>query len=375
MKKILFVSTHYPSRLGGVRRLYYHLEHFSRNFEVHFIRVRVDGSPDRAVMGLPEGVLFSEIAARVPFPDPLSLLFPASCLRMMKIRSALRQVQSYADSRGIGCVVVHAFDATLALRGLRARLKVGEVLDSMQAYYDSKHAAGKSPYSSAMSLLMGAAYPAVSGELASRYDLLAFVSETDRHCPETKNSLSLPDVRDPPAAGKNLGKRTDGVALFGRWMHPPNRDGLARIAGELGGIRGGVLLLGPGLDSGRVWPGNVRVAGFVENVDEVLSNCKVCLIPVWYGAGLQNKVFDALRCGCIVVTTPFTKSTFESNGFSSPSIVSAEDLVKAANRALSGWSASDARDAYAAYDAFRKITLEKEAGYARKINALLEGRK
>ena len=45
------------------------------------------------------------------------------------------------------------------------------------------------------------------------------------------------------------------------------------------------------------------IKGFAENVDSVMKNAKVCLVPVRFGAGLKGKIVDAMKNGTPVVTT------------------------------------------------------------------------
>ncbi|WJJ97922.1 glycosyltransferase [Algibacter luteus] len=45
------------------------------------------------------------------------------------------------------------------------------------------------------------------------------------------------------------------------------------------------------------------IKGFAEDVDTVMKNAKVCLVPVRFGAGLKGKIVDAMKNGTPVVTT------------------------------------------------------------------------
>lgn len=48
----------------------------------------------------------------------------------------------------------------------------------------------------------------------------------------------------------------------------------------------------------------VTVTGYVEDVRSYLSRATVAVTPVAYGAGIQNKVLEAMSCATPVVTTP-----------------------------------------------------------------------
>ena len=45
------------------------------------------------------------------------------------------------------------------------------------------------------------------------------------------------------------------------------------------------------------------IKGWAENVSEVMSNARVCLAPLRFGAGLKGKLLDAMICGTPSVTT------------------------------------------------------------------------
>lgn len=49
---------------------------------------------------------------------------------------------------------------------------------------------------------------------------------------------------------------------------------------------------------------NIIVTGFVENVEKYLKQSAVVVIPMVSGAGIQNKILEAMSMGGVVVTTP-----------------------------------------------------------------------
>lgn len=48
---------------------------------------------------------------------------------------------------------------------------------------------------------------------------------------------------------------------------------------------------------------HVVVTGFVENPKEYLRKAAVAVVPMYSGAGVQNKILEAMSIGCCVVTT------------------------------------------------------------------------
>jgi glycosyltransferase involved in cell wall biosynthesis len=48
---------------------------------------------------------------------------------------------------------------------------------------------------------------------------------------------------------------------------------------------------------------NVRVLGFVDNVDEYLCASDIAIVPITYGSGTRIKVLDAWAAGVPVIST------------------------------------------------------------------------
>jgi hypothetical protein len=256
---------------------------------------------------------------------------------------------------------------------MRARVKVAELLDSLENYYSSKNRSGfGGPASLLLGWSQGLFTPWLHGECARRFGLMSFVSVLDLPSDKSvrKKCIAL-EARDAPVAKRNVGARRQDVVIMGRWEHPPNRDGLSRVAPRLGEIDGKVLVVGPGLPKGLAFPSNVKAAGFVDDLDGLLASTKICMVPVWYGAGLQNKLFDALRQGCTVVATPFAHRAMEANGFGSDAVAYADDVVAAANRALLDWKPQAAARSYAAYAKFYAVADSAEKEYVKRVERLV----
>jgi polysaccharide biosynthesis protein PslH len=46
----------------------------------------------------------------------------------------------------------------------------------------------------------------------------------------------------------------------------------------------------------------VNLLGFVDNLSDIVSNCKLALMPVVFGTGIKTKVLDAMSFGLPVIT-------------------------------------------------------------------------
>ncbi|HEV8128438.1 MAG TPA: glycosyltransferase family 4 protein [Candidatus Eisenbacteria bacterium] len=90
------------------------------------------------------------------------------------------------------------------------------------------------------------------------------------------------------------------------------RDVFPRVRAEIPGAT--LAIAGKGSDLVRSWaerlPG-VRVLGFVEDADQVISRASVFVAPHRFAAGVQNKVLQALSCATPVVTTSVVRAGLE----------------------------------------------------------------
>jgi glycosyltransferase involved in cell wall biosynthesis len=56
---------------------------------------------------------------------------------------------------------------------------------------------------------------------------------------------------------------------------------------------------------------NIVVTGTVQDIRPYLRSAAVAVVPLTYGAGVQNKVLEAMACGTPVVATPRSVSALE----------------------------------------------------------------
>jgi len=382
MKKVLFICTGMPSTMGGLKSIYYDLIDFSKEFEVHFIRINTGLDKDIGVLELPKNIKISKISAKksdkqakfnINSFNIKSLYFPVYFKHINMISSVEKDVQNYINKNKIDIVIIKTSTCCLALRNLKAKLKVAELADSSARYYITKYEHFKTISSLLIKNISCVLDYLFETEIKGKFDMYSFISQLDKEKSVLdKNKIIIKlERRDRPLLEKNLGNRKYDVVIIGRWMHPPNRDGLYKIFDKLRNIKGNILIIGPGLQKFKKIPENVTIKGYVNDLSPIFSNTKVCLIPVWYGGGLQNKMFDGLRHGCIVVSTNYTKKTFESNGLKSDCIIYDDNIIEATNHVLNNYNPKNAQKSYDTYKLFYDICKRNEEEYIKKVKELI----
>lgn len=158
-------------------------------------------------------------------------------------------------------------------------------------------------------------------ELAAIYrcDLSLMISEFEMQLLEEQFRLSsdlvhyLPFVSEPlPDSGPDFDQRRHFVSI-GNFRHPPNWDSVlwlkeciwpalkARLPQAELHLYGAYMPpKAQALDSIKT---GFRVKGWAPDVDQVMSQARVCLAPLRFGAGLKGKLLDAMRCATPSLTT------------------------------------------------------------------------
>lgn len=74
---------------------------------------------------------------------------------------------------------MHPIDTCLALRGLKAKVKIAEILDNALNYYRSKNKTNRTITSTLMEMHQSVCYPTFEYLMQIDYDQLIFVSRRD----------------------------------------------------------------------------------------------------------------------------------------------------------------------------------------------------
>lgn len=177
----------------------------------------------------------------------------------------------------------------------------------------------------------------VERQLARRCGHLVFASARDRNAllpPSHERATVIPngvDVdfwsRESPRLGSNT------IAFTGAMCYPPNVDAALYLANEIfphvrQSIPNARLFIvgrdptGELIDAGRQ-PG-ITVTGFVDDVRPYLDEASVFVAPLRFGAGIQNKVLEAMAMKVPVITSPLAADGLRTNDDTVPPLCIAE---------------------------------------------------
>ena len=153
------------------------------------------------------------------------------------------------------------------------------------------------------------------------------------------------------------------ILFLGSFQHPPNRSAAAllcdrvwpQVCDRLPDWE--LVLAGPGSDTflaGRPRPPTrIRATGFVDDLAELFSGCRLFAAPLTEGGGIKIKILEAMARGLPVVTTP----------------IGAEGIVSAADDLV--WLAPDG-ESFARHLLDAALDLEGAARRARQARLYVQ---
>ncbi len=168
-------------------------------------------------------------------------------------------------------------------------------------------------------------------EIASIYrcDLSLIISETEMAI--LQNDFGVPenvlhylpflidDVSDEKKEALPSFKKRQHFVTIGNFLHPPNLDAVKYLSQTIWPkirtqLKDTELYVYGAYASEKVTQyedkkNGLFIKGYAKNVNDVMSNARVCLSPLRFGAGLKGKFFDAMQNG-----TPFITTTIGAEG-------------------------------------------------------------
>ncbi|MBN2171935.1 MAG: glycosyltransferase [Candidatus Krumholzibacteriota bacterium] len=246
--------------------------------------------------------------------------WPPGCRHVEASLGAALRGHVAALRRGPGLDLLHVWGAgmagSLAGAGLPGVLTAGDAFSLVHASF----AAETGPPRSLYHRLVARRFRRYERRVYPRYDAVAFFSERDREAaglPDGVRQLVLPNGVDAEAfrPRRRLANATPVLVFHGNLDYAPNLDAVRFLILEVGpalaaslgktGFRLRIIGRGAasrlsGLICGCPW---LELTGYVDDLPAALASTDLYLAPVFSGAGIKNKVLEALATGLPVVGT------------------------------------------------------------------------
>jgi O-antigen biosynthesis protein len=157
-------------------------------------------------------------------------------------------------------------------------------------------------------------YRKLERKLAQSSDLVWCASVEDKQAMEHEATESkievVPTIHELCDSGKSFDERHD-LLFIGNLAHRPNEDAVLFFLREVYPLVRKILpnigldIIGDfGSDAIKAYDSeDVRVRGYVPDVEPYLQNARVFIAPLRFGAGIKGKVGEAMAHGIPVVTT------------------------------------------------------------------------
>jgi len=377
--RLLYVTADLPWPLtSGYLRHYHFIRALSERHEITLLSLRgPDHEPGdiEALRPYVEAIV-TEPSARGPrslpvkVADRVRMLVAGGDVAAARLGAAGARI---ADERPFDALLLSGKRTMPVLDGLPPMPLVADLCDatSSRIRRQMRHASVSSQPALALEYLE---VRRVERALMHRSRHALFASARDREALVGRNGEGQPGLAETSVVpngvdlevwrreGRTLGR--DEIVLTGAMDYPPNMDAaeqlvhaiLPRVQAELPAAR--VSIVGrdpaPGVRALADRPG-VTVTGYVDDVRPYLERAAVFAAPIRYGAGIQNKVLEALAMEVPVVASPLAAEGLRTERGNLPPVDVARDadgmaalIVTRLRLAAEGASAEPALRAYVA---------------------------
>lgn len=310
-RHILFIlsETPYPVHKNGLTLInYYILQHMPRHWHVDIFAS--SGTAEEAA------------ALKRAFPHVERVLIEkvsgsAIAKKVKQIASLFRgMVIPHADGRVRRLVGKNSYDlvyiAPLAMspRALGLGPTFLNAVDSLSLlnlrFYESSK--------SFKYVLRSQVYKFFEKMICSHVDMVNFVSSVDaehvlRHA-STATIQTIPNGVDTKYfLDRRLDRWPNSLLFTGNFSYQPNREAAIYLVNSLlpklvkrnPTLR--LYLVGKNPPFPPQESSNLVVTGYVDDISEYYNNCSVFICPLFSGAGIKNKLLEAMSCGLPVIST------------------------------------------------------------------------
>jgi glycosyltransferase involved in cell wall biosynthesis len=336
--RLLYITPELPWPLtSGHVRHYHFLRELGQRHEVVLLSL--------ARPGAATGASLEELKALVERVEPVERAAARSrAARAVELRQAAGRLAAAARrviaSDGIDAVLLAGKETSPALDAAAGLPLVIDICDATSVRLRGQ-AAIAAPALRASTLLRLARIRAVERRLLRATSHVLFASERDRRAlmgaggggHVVPNGVDVEHFRRLPGAAA----APACIAFTGVMAYEPNRDAATRLAGRVlplvrEAVPAAELVLagrdpGPRLQELARTCDGVTVTGTVPDLRPHLERATVYCAPLRFGAGIQNKLLEAMAMELPVVTTPLAAAGLRSRGADPPLLVAEDDAA------------------------------------------------
>lgn len=319
MKNLLFISSRpiFPIIGGDQIRTFQSLRLLAEYFNIHLIIITpTDIFEERMAEYKKYGTCrYFKMSKADHFVSAMRFLYNSLPIQVNYYYS--KKVQNYIDSIINDYDVVYCNNLRTAEYSIRhtSVKRVIDFVDAISMNYEKarKHA----------NLLMKVIYnidyhrcKVYESFLLQEFDSAAVISDIDKNY-ILRNSKVKKDIQvvGNMANISEYVQETEGhnLVFIGKMSYAPNRLAVSNfvknilplIRNKIPDVTFYIVGASPGKDVLKLHDGkNVIVTGFVEDINEYFNLASIIVAPMLSGAGIQNKIIQAMGSGKCVVTTP-----------------------------------------------------------------------
>lgn len=320
-KKILFLSPRspYPLNDGGRIRIFQSLYFLAKLFDVDILYVYTNEDTEFVKSGIKKYVenVFSFQISKIK-----QILYGArGFFNGMPIRNNMfycRKIQRWID------VHIDNYDAVFC-QGLRmteyvkkytSLVKYVDIVDALSMNYDRARFRTSFLYSVYYRIDFRRLCKC-EDSVIRKFDRCAMISKVDKQYIEARNGMSIPKLKVVGNMVK-MGNRQVipsktpmNILFVGKMNYDPNvlavsffvHRILPYLLIDFPKIKFYIVGASPNKQVKKLAGENVIVTGFVEDLFDYYSQTAVVVAPMRTGAGIQNKIIQAMSLGCCVLTT------------------------------------------------------------------------
>jgi len=127
------------------------------------------------------------------------------------------------------------------------------------------------------------------------------------------NFLVLPNgVKEELLQNSTSNEEENLISFFGKMDYQPNEDAVLwfskeifpRIQNKISNLKFYIVGTNPTRKIRRLENENIKVTGCLKDPYKILRKSKLVVVPLRFGAGIQNKVLEAMALGKALITSP-----------------------------------------------------------------------